>query len=78
MALVFAVIHLHNIFNFSLLLSVPFLYCFKSMEGSTIPECPSHMCFFNRGNTEGTNSLKIMCLMFIYIYVLFDINLCQD
>ena len=32
-----------------------------------IPVCPSLMCFFNRGNTEGTNSLKILCLMFVYV-----------
>ena len=31
-----------------------------------IPVCPSLMCFFNRGNAEGTNSLKILCLMFVY------------
>ena len=24
------------------------------------------MCFFNRGNTEETNSSKILCLMFVY------------
>ena len=41
----------------------------KSTEWSTIPACPSRMCFFfffNRGNTEGTNSSKILCLMFVY------------
>ena len=40
-----------------------------------IPMCPSLTCFFNRGDTEGTNSLKILCLMFVY--VLFYANLCQ-
>ena len=25
------------------------------------------MCFFNRGDTKGTNSLKILCLMFVYV-----------
>ena len=45
-------------------------------EWSTVPVCPCLMCFFNRGSTEGTNSLKILCLMFVY--VLFYINLCQD
>ena len=33
-----------------------------------IPACPSLMCFFNRGNTEGTNSLKILCLVFLYVF----------
>ena len=37
----------------------------KSTEWSTIPACPSLMCFFNRGDTEGTNSLKILCPMFV-------------
>ena len=30
----------------------------NSTEWSKIPVCPSLMCFFNRGDTEGTNSLK--------------------
>ena len=37
------------------------------MEWSTIPACPSLMCFFNRGNTEGTSYFKILCLMFVYV-----------
>ena len=32
------------------------------------------MCFFNRGETEGTNSSKILCSRFVY--VLFHVNLC--
>ena len=48
----------------------------KSTEWSTIPACPSLMCFFNRGDTEGTNSLKILCSMFVYD--LFYVSLCQD
>ena len=40
----------------------------KSTEWSTIAACPSRMCFFNRGNTEGTNSSKILCLMFVYFF----------
>ena len=41
-----------------------------------IQVCPGLiMCFFNRGNTEGTNSSKIMfgvCVcMYIYIYIFF-------
>ena len=45
-----------------------------------IPACPSRMCvvffilFFNRGDTEGTNSSNILCSMFVYI--LFHVNLC--
>ena len=38
--------------------------------------CPSFMCFFNRGDAEGTNSSKVLCLMFVY--VLFYVNLCMD
>ena len=34
-----------------------------------IPACPSFVCFFNRGNTEGTNSSKILCLMFDFFVV---------
>ena len=32
--------------------------------------------FFNRGDTEGTNSSKILCSMFVYVF--FYVNLCQD
>ena len=47
----------------------------KSTEWSMIPDCPSLMCFFNRGGTEGTNSSsKILCSMFVY--VLFYVDLC--
>ena len=68
---------------FLLLLSIPF-FIFKkksgidkSTEWSTIPAYPSLMCFFfNRGDTEGTKSSKILCSMFVY--VLFDVTLCQD
>ena len=80
MALVFAVMHL-CIFLFLLLLSTPlFFFVFfksgidKSTEWSTIPACPSLMCFFNRGDIEGTYSSKILCSMFVY--VLFYVNLC--
>ena len=34
----------------------------------------SLMCFFNKGDTEGTNSSKILCSMFVYVS--FDVNLC--
>ena len=40
-----------------------------------IPACPSLICFFDRDDTEGTNSSKFLCLMFVY--VLFYVNLCD-
>ena len=33
------------------------------------------MCFFNRGDTEGTSSSKVLCLMFVC--VLFYVDLCH-
>ena len=83
MALVFAVMHFFFFFFFSSVHSFFFFFLLflksgidKSMEWSTIPACPSLMCFFNRVDTEGTNSSKILCLMFEY--VLFYVNLCHD
>ena len=84
MALVFSVMYLYNLF---LLLVHSSFFSFlhlkksgirKSTEWSTIPACPSLVCFFffNRADTEGTNSSKILCSMFVY--VLFYVNLCQD
>ena len=75
MALVFSVMH-YIIFSC--------FYCFcpflllksgidKSMEWSTILACPRLMCFFffffEQGQTEGTNSSKIVCLMFLCVCV---------
>ena len=84
MTLVFAVTHLCDILEF-FIASVHsfffFVYTFlksgigKSTEWSTIPACPSLMCFFNRGDTEGTDSSKILCPMFVY--VLFYVGLCR-
>ena len=83
MTLVFAVMHLYNILDFFSIASVHSFFTLflksgidKSTEWSTIPACPSLMCFFNRGITEGTNSSKILCPMFVY--VLFYVNLCHD
>ena len=82
MTLVFAVMRLYNILEFFIASVHSFFYTFfksgidTSTEWSTIPVCPSLMCFFNRGDTEGTNSSKILCLMFVY--VLFYVNLCHD
>ena len=78
MALIFAVMHLHNFFIASV---HSFFILFKkkydidkSTEWSTIPACPCLMCFFNRGGTEGINSSKIVCSTFVY--VLFYVNFC--
>ena len=46
----------------------------KSTEWSTIPARPSLMCFFNRGDTEGTYSSKFCVQCFVYF--LFYVNLC--
>ena len=82
MTLIFAVMHLYNILEF-FIASVHFFFILflksgidKFTEWSTIPACPSLMYFFNRGDTEGTNSLKILCLM--CVYALFYVNLCHD
>ena len=82
MTLVFAVMHLYNISEFFIASVHSFFILFsksgidKSTEWSEIPACPSPMCFFNRGDTEGTNSSKTLCSMFVY--VLFYVILCQD
>ena len=47
----------------------------KLTEWSTIPACPSLMCFFNKCDTEGANNLEILCFMFVYVLVY--VNLCQ-
>ena len=81
MTLVFAVMHLYSILEFFIASVHSFFYTFlksgidKSTEWSMIPACPSLMCFFNRGDAGGTNSSKILCLMFVY--VLFYVNLCH-
>ena len=79
MALVLAVGQLCNFFFFFNCICPFLFYTFlksgvdKSMEWSTIPACPSLMCFFNRGNTEGTNSSKILYLMFCACFVICQI-----
>ena len=83
LTLVFAVMHLYNILDFFFYIDSvhSFFILFKksgidkSTEWSTISACPSLMCFFNRGDTEGTNSSKILCPM--CVYVLFYVNLCH-
>ena len=82
MTLVFAVMHSYNIFSIFYCFCPFFSYTFlksgidKSTEWSAVPACPGLVCFFDRGDTEGTNSSKILCLMFVY--VLFYVNLCHD
>ena len=36
-----------------------------------IRACPSLLWFLNRGNIEGTNSLKLLCLIFVYVFCKF-------
>ena len=76
MALVFAVMHLYIYFFNCFFLFLLFLKSSidKTMEWSMVPGCPSLMCCFDSGGTEGTNSSKILCSMFVY--VLFDVNVC--
>ena len=68
--------------NFLLLLSIPFSYFKKNLvlinrrNGPRYQRVLVFMCFFNRGETEGTNSSKILCPMLVY--VLFYVNLCHD
>ena len=48
-----------------------FFFCLLVLSSELFPENSS----VNRGNTEGTNSSKILCSMFVY--VLFYVNLCR-
>ena len=73
MALVFAVMHLYHILNF-VTASVHSFFILKkksgidkSTEWSTVPACPSLVCFFNRGDSEGTNSPKFLCLCVCFV-----------
>ena len=45
------------------------------MEWLTTPACPSLMCSFNRGNIEGTNSLKICFNVCVYMFFMFVLGL---
>ena len=76
MALVFAFMHLYTLFycfcQFLLLIStLNKSGSDKSTEWPMISACPSLMFFFNRGNTEETNSSKILYLMFVDIFCKF-------
>ena len=67
LTLAFAIMHIYH-FLYILYCVCPFLFIFYfnlvSTEWSTIPACPSLMCSFNRGNTEGTN-FENLCLIFV-------------
>ena len=43
---------------------------------STMPACPGLMWFVNRGDTEGTNSSKTLCSMFVFVRVVCFIYTC--
>ena len=79
MALVFAVIHLYTIFNFLLLLSIPFLYFFNNFLYINLAfiNRRNEPRGFNRGNTDGTNFSKILCLTFVYFFS-FYVGQCRD
>ena len=85
MALVFAVMHLYTILICLLILSIPsfLFYTLKKnlvlinrRNGQRYQRVLALSAFFNRGDTKGTNSSKILCPMFVY--VLFYVNLCHD
>ena len=82
MTLVFAVTHVYNIFLFIIAAVHSFFILFKNLvlinqrNGPRYQRVLALCAFLNRGDTEGTNSWKILCLMFVY--VLFYVNLCHD
>ena len=93
MTLVFAVMHLYNIFNFLLLLSIPFLYFYfksgidKSIEWSIIPACPSLKWFFFFffffvcvffDRGETERTNFSKILCSMFVYVLLYVSLCHD
>ena len=86
-ALVFAVIHLYN--NFYIFIAsvhsffsfLFYIYTFQQnllliirRNGPRYQRVLALCAFFNRGGTEGTNSSKILCSMFVY--ALFYVSLC--
>ena len=80
--LVFAVMHLYSVLEFFCCFCLFLFYTFLesgiggSTEWSAMPACPGLVCFFNRGGTEGTGSLGVLCPMFVC--VLFYMSLCHD
>ena len=82
MALVFAVIHLYSTFEFLFLLSIPFFILFFNLvlmvrqSGRQCQRVLALCAFFKGGSAEGTSSLRILCVLFVY--VLLYVGLCQD
>ena len=82
MTLVFAVMQLYNILRFFFIASAhSFFMLFYNLvlmnrlNGPQYQRVLALCVFFNRGDTEGTNSWKFLCSMFVY--VLFYVNLCK-
>ena len=73
MALVFAVMHLYSIFFFFIASVHSFFILFKNLvlinqwNGPRYQRVLALCAFFNRGNTEVTNSLTILCFTFVYV-----------
>ena len=82
MTMVFAIMHLYNIFQFFIASVHSFFILFKNLvlinprNGPRCQHVRALCAFFSRGDTEGTNSSKILCSVFVY--VLFYVNLCWD
>ena len=64
-------LHIHNP-----LFACTYLLLINRRNGPRYQRVLALCAFLNRGNTEGTNSSKILCLTFVYI--LLYVNLCQD
>ena len=66
-------------FKFLLFLSIPFFILVKNLvlinrrNGPRYQRVQALCAFFNRGGTKGTNSSKILCLMFCVCFVIFKV-----
>ena len=69
MALVFGVVHLYNI-------KLLFFHCFCGRNVPRYQYSLALCAFLTEGNTEGTNSLKALCLMFVYFCLFVCFVLC--
>ena len=69
-ALVFAITHLSNIVVSVRSFFLFFFFNVVKVEQSMIPACPSLMCSFNRGSSEGTySSKKLFVYVFYFLFV---------